>query len=79
MAIWLRLELRTLILVQNTYHADISAAYIFSSPEPKADKVSLKDGHALGSVRRRHPASTISKIASETTWPVRVKLHVEHP
>ena len=27
-----------------------------------------------------HPSSTISKIFySETTWPVKAKLHVEHP
>ena len=49
---------------------------IFSSPEPKAHKVSLKDGHDPASVR---PASTISKIFSETTWPILLKFYVEPP
>ena len=26
-----------------------------------------------------HPSSTISKIFSETAWPIKAKLHVEHP
>ena len=31
-------------------------------------------------VRRRPSSSTISKIfSSETTWPIKAKLHVEHP
>ena len=52
---------------------------LISSPEPKAEKVSLYDGHALASVRRPS-SSTISKIfSSETTWPIKAKLHVEHP
>ena len=38
----------------------------------------LYDGHALASVRRPS-SSTISKISSETTWPIKAKLHVEHP
>ena len=32
------------------------------------------------SVVRRRPSSTISKIfSSETAWPIKAKLHVEHP
>ena len=32
------------------------------------------------SVVVRRPSSTISKIfSSETTWPIKAKLHVEHP
>ena len=31
-------------------------------------------------VRRRRPSFTISKIfSSETAWPIKAKLHVEHP
>ena len=50
---------------------------VISSPEPKAHKVSLQDGHAPLPVRRPF---TISKIFfSETAWPIKVELHVEHP
>ena len=44
--------------------------------------------HAPASVRRRpsvrpssvRPSSTISKIfSSETAWPIKAKLHVQHP
>ena len=50
---------------------------IFSSPESKAHKVSLWDSHGPTSIR---PSSVhISKIFSETAWPINAKLHVEHP
>ena len=49
----------------------------FSSREPKAQKVSLQDGHALASTC---PSSIISKIfSSETAWSIKAKLQVKHP
>ena len=55
---------------------------IFSSPEPKAHKVSLSDGHDPASICPSfvRPSSTISKIFfSETTWPILLKFYVEPP
>ena len=49
----------------------------------KGSQVSLYYTHAPASVRRpsvRRPSFTISKIfSSETAWPIKAKLHVEHP
>ena len=46
---------------------------LFSSPEPKAHKVSLYDGHDPALVRRRRPSSTISKTLSEAAWAIKLK------
>ena len=55
----------------------IHVMYCFRSTGPKAQKVSLQDGHASASVR---PSSTISKIfSSETASPINAKLHVDYP
>ena len=56
---------------------------LVSSPEPKAHKVSLYDGLALASVRRLsssvHPQFQRSSPQKPLNWPIKAKLHVEHP
>ena len=67
--------------VQNVNQIDLST--IFSSPEPKAHR----GAYSIPMLRRpsssvvvRRPSFTISKIfSSETTWPIKAKLRVEHP
>ena len=57
------------------HHENMPMQYteIFSPPELKAHMLAY-------SMLRRRPSSTISKIfSSETTWPIKVKLHLEHP
>ena len=63
------------------YNSDMVKLRTAFLAQPKAQKVSLKDGHAPPSVRpssvRR--LSTISKIfSSDTAWSIKAKLHVEH-
>ena len=51
---------------------------IFSSPEPKAHKVSLQDGTRAG-VRACVRASTLSNMnISETGWPIAIKFYMKH-
>ena len=43
----------------------LASCFHFSSPEPKAHKVSLKDGHAPASVRRR-PQFQRNRLANQS-------------
>ena len=73
------------VLVFNTFVllALYVCFHIFSSPEPKAHR----GAYSIPMLRRpsssvvvRRPSFTISKIfSSETTWPIKAKLRVEHP
>ena len=47
----------------------IKIGYIFNSPEPKAHKETLQDGH--------DPASVCRRFFSETAWPIKFKFYVE--
>ena len=55
--------------------------YIFSSPEPKAQRGAYRIGRhpaavRPSSVRRRPPFSKI--FSSETAWPIKAKFYVKH-
>ena len=55
----------------------LSLGHMFSSPEPKADEMSLYDGTRAGvrpSVRPLTPSMNIS----ETSGPIEIKFHLEH-
>ena len=52
--------------------------FIFSSPEPKAHKVSLKDGTRAG-VRVSVCLSILSNVTtSATSGPIAIKLYLKH-
>ena len=60
------------------YGPQTNRGILFLAHMSRGLQVSLKYTHAPASVRR--PSSTISKIfSSETAWPIKAKLHVEHP
>ena len=60
----------------------INVTCLFSSPEPKAHKVSLLDGTRAGvhaSVRACVRASTLSNMnISETSRPITIKFYLKH-
>ena len=68
-----------------TFHTSIklNVGQLFSSPEPKAHKVSLWDGTRAGvraSMRACVRASTLSNMnISETSRPITIKFYLKHP
>ena len=75
----LSLELPDKEKIYDNFRISRSFGPIFSSPEPKAHKVSLKYTNGPSSVRRRPSSSTLSNLnISEASRPNLIKFYVWH-